>query len=107
MAQQYQVASDTEKNTIIDSSYGILKSKNSNFTIAQVFFSIGTLAYSSLFVMIDIVPEILGWFGIISAILYGLGNIINYFKNDSRILWNIGGLLILIYELVLGGWLLF
>ena len=107
IARQYSGTSGAEKNALIDLGRSILKSKNSNFTFAQILFSIGTLAYSILFVTIEVVPEIVGWFGIVASILYGFGNGIMLVKPKFKGLWNLGGLLILIFEIVLGGWLLF
>ena len=107
IARQYSGTSGAEKNALIDLSRSILKTKNSRFTIAQVLFSIGTLAYSILFVTYGIVPVIIGWFGIVATIIYGFGNGIILVKPNFKGLWKFGGLLILLFELVLGGWLLF
>jgi len=78
-----------------------------SFTFAQILFSIGTLAYSILFVTYGVVPAIIGWFGIVASILYGFGNGIILVKPNFKVLWNFGGLLILLFEVVLGGWLLY
>ncbi len=107
LARQYSVSSGTEGNALIDSGRGILKSKNSTFAVAQILFTIGTLAYSILFVISGVVPATIGWFGIVACIPYGLGNGIMLLKPDFKALWNLGGLLILLFEIVLGGWLLF
>jgi hypothetical protein len=107
IARQYSGTSGAEKNTLIDLGRSILKTKNSSFTFAQILFSIGTLAYSILFVTYGVVPPIIGWFGIVASILYGFGNGIKLVKPNFRALWNFGGLLILLFELVLGGGLLF
>lgn len=107
IARQYSGASGAEKNTLIDLGRSILKIKNSSFTFAQILFSIGTLAYSILFVIYGVVPAIIGWFGLIASILYGFGNGIVLVKPDFKVLWNFGGLLILLFEIALGGWLLF
>jgi hypothetical protein len=106
IAGQYSSTSGAEKNALIDLSRSILKTKNSIFTFAQILFSIGTLAYSILFVTYGVVPPIIGWFGIVASILYGFGNGITLVKTNFKILWNFGGLLILLFEIVLGGWLL-
>jgi hypothetical protein len=107
VADQYSRASSTEKDALSDSALAILKSKNSTFSIAQILFSIGTLAYSIVFVFyITVVPVFVGWFGIVASVVYGLGNGITHLRPDSKALWNLGGLLIWIFELVLGGWLL-
>ncbi len=107
IANLYSGASGSEKDTLSDSALAILKSKNSTFSISQILFSIGTLAYSIVFVISGVIPEIIGWFGIVSSIAYGLGNGIFIIRPNNRVLWNLGGLLIWIFELVVGGWLLF
>ena len=107
IARQYADASDAERSALSDLRLGILRSKHAYFTIAQMLFSIGTLAYSVLFVTYGVVPAIIGWFGIAASILYGVGNGINVAKPGFKVVWNLGGLLILLFEFVLGGWLLF
>ncbi|HEC38643.1 hypothetical protein LCGC14_1367770 [marine sediment metagenome] len=106
IARQYSGTSGAEKNALIDSGRNILKTKNSSFTFAQILFSIGTLAYSILFATYGVVPAFIGWFGIVASILYGTGAGITLVKPDFKVLWKIGGLLIFLYEIVLGGWLL-
>ncbi|MFW9824865.1 MAG: DUF4386 domain-containing protein [Candidatus Thorarchaeota archaeon] len=107
IANKYSDTSEVEKSKLIDLGNSILETKMSRFTFAQTFFSIGTLAYSILFITYGVVPIIIGWFGFVASIIYGLGNGIFRIKADFKILWNIGGLLILLFEVVLGGWLLF
>ena len=107
IANQYSSSIGTDKTELSDQALSMLKSKNSTFTFAQLLFSIGTLAYSIVFVFYEVIPVIIGWLGIGASIVYGLGNGIYRLKPDSKALWNLGGLLIFIFELVLGGWLLF
>ena len=107
MARKHSVSSDAEKTALTDSGRSIIKTKNAIFTFAQVLFSIGTLAYSILFATSGVVPELIGWFGIVASVIYGLGSGIKLVKTSFKALWSLGGLLILIFELVLGGWLLF
>ena len=107
IARQYSGTSGAEKNALIDLGRNILKTKNSSFAFAQILFSIGTLAYSILFVTYGVVPANIGGFGIVASILYGLGNGIQRVKPNFKVLWMIGGLLILLFEIGLGGWLLF
>jgi hypothetical protein len=106
IAGQYSGASGAEKDALVDSALSILKSKNSTFSYGQILFSIGTLAYSIVFVFYEVLPAAIGWFGIVASIIYGLGNGIACVRPNSKALWNLGGLLIWIFELVLGGWLL-
>jgi hypothetical protein len=107
MARQHAGAGGSEKSALIDLGRSILKTKNTVFTFAQILFSIGTLAYSILFATYGVVPEIIGWFGIVASIIYGFGSGIKLVKTNLKVLWSFGGLLILIFEIVLGGWLLF
>ena len=107
IAIKYSDASDPEKEVLINSSRSILKTKALRFSYAQILFSIGTFSYSILFVIYGVIPIFIGWFGVASSILYGLGNGIFHIKPNFKILWNIGGLLIFIFEAVLGVWLLF
>ena len=107
IAKQYSNTNNAEKDALIDLGRSILETKTSRFSFAQILFSIGTFAYSILFIAYGIVPIIIGWFGIISSILYGFGNMIFRIKSNFKVLWNIGGLLILLFEVILGGWLLF
>ena len=107
LATTYSDTSDIEKSALIDSSRNILKTKEFRFAIAQILFCIGTLAYSSLFVIYGVVPLIIGWFGIISSSIYGIGDIIFLKESNSKIVWSLGGLLVLIFEIALGGWLIY
>jgi len=106
IAIKYSDTSGAEKDALIELGHNILKTKEFRFVIAQLFFSIGTLAYSILFVTYGAVPLFIGWFGIVASILYGFGNGIFLKKPNIKVLWSIGGLLILLFEVVLGVWLL-
>jgi hypothetical protein len=106
ISKQYAEANGTEKKSLSDLTYKILKTKNSVFTFAQILFSVGTLSYSILFVTSGIVPELVGWFGIVASIIYGFGSGIKLAKTNIKAVWSIGGLLILIFELILGVWLM-
>jgi hypothetical protein len=106
LAEQYSKASGNQREAVASRGRGILRSKNSTFILAQILFSVGTLAYSTVFVAYELVPLIIGWFGVSAASVYGLGNCAYLVKPKFKALWNIGGLMIFIFELVLGGWLL-
>ncbi len=106
LAIKFSSNEDRENDKIIDSSRNIFKTKEFRFAISQLFFSIGTFAYSILFITYGIIPLFIGWFGIVSSVLYGFGSVIFLMKRDNKALWGIGGLLILIFELILGIWLL-
>ncbi|MEE8570519.1 MAG: DUF4386 domain-containing protein, partial [Candidatus Bathyarchaeia archaeon] len=90
LAREYSGIGGAENYSLISLGCSILKTKNSSFIFAQVLFSIGTLAYSFLFVTYGVVPEIIGWFGIVATISYGFGNGIKLVKPNFKILWNLG-----------------
>jgi hypothetical protein len=106
IARQYPGASGAEKNSLIDLGRSILKTKSSSFSFAQILFSIGTLSYSILFITYGVVPAVFGWLGIVASILYGFGNGIKLVKPNFKIL-GFGGLLAILFEVIIGGWLLF
>lgn len=106
MATQYRETSGAERRTLIESGRNILKAKNTVFTYAQVLFSIGTMAYCIVFVAYEAMPAFIGWSGIVASAIYGSGSVIKLLKDDFKAVWNIGGLLILLFELVTGGWLI-
>ena len=107
IAKQYSDSSDAEKITVSEAGLSILKTKHHRFTNAQMLFSIGTLAYSLLFVFYGVVPLLIGWFGVVAAILYGFGNVITVVKPRMNAIAGLGGLLIFIFETVLGVWLIY
>ena len=109
IAKKYSNSIGAEKKPLSELGLSILKTKNSVFAFAQILFSIGTLSYSILFATSEAVPvpAIIGWFGIVASILYGFGNGIILVKPNKAMKIFRVGLLILIFEVVLGGWLLF
>jgi hypothetical protein len=107
IARQSADAEGDERSELEDLRLEILRSKRANFLYAQILFSVGTLSYALLFAIEGVVPPLLAWFGVAAAMLYGLGDGLAIRSPDSRALWSVGGLLILIFEAVLGGWLLF
>ncbi|MBD3255796.1 MAG: DUF4386 family protein [Candidatus Lokiarchaeota archaeon] len=106
LAEKYLNAKEFKKDELVESGDAILKRKNQIFTFSQILFSIGTFSYSLLFALYEVVSIFIGWFGVISSIIYGCGNIIYLIKSGNKSVWNIGGILILIFESILGIWLL-
>ena len=107
IARQYSGTVGAEKKSLSDLARTILKTKEFRFTFAMTLFSIGTIAYSILFVIYGVVPPIIGWFGLVASILFGFGSGIILIKPNFKALGYLGGPLILLFEVVLGGWLLF
>ena len=107
IAKEYAEVNNERKNESIDAGLNSLKRKISIFTISQILFSLGTLAYSLMFVIYEAIPLYIGWFGIATSIVYGAGLTVKLVKPKFEILWKIGALLVIIFELGLGIYLLF
>ncbi len=112
ISRQYSGASGAEKEAVSDSCRTVIETKNYRFSFAQVLFAIGTLSYSIVFVTAGVVPSgvvivSIGWFGVVASLLYGLGNGIIITKPKNQVLAQLGGLLIFIFEAVLGVWLIY
>jgi hypothetical protein len=108
IARQYSASSGAEKKSLNELGHSILKTRNRVLAVAQILFSIGTLSYSILFATSEAVhvPAFIGWFGIVASILYGFASGIILVKPNKARKFFVMGLLILIFELVLGGWLI-
>jgi len=110
IAKKYSSASNAEKTSLSDLALTITKTKSSRFYFAMIFWAIGTLAFS---IVLVIIGNLIGWLGIIASIFIGFADGIKFLKSkveDSKIfkvLYPIGGLLAIIFEVILGIWLLF
>jgi len=113
IARKYSGISGAEKSSLSDLARTITKTKSSRFDFAMIFWSIGTLAFSIVLVTYGVVPAIIGWLGIVVSIFVGFADGIKFSKSkiqDSKVfkvLFPIGGLAAILFEVVLGGWLLF
>jgi len=107
IARQYSVAGGAEKNSLSDLGRTIFQTLNSRFTLSQFLFGIGTLTYSIVFVTYGVVPAIIGWLGLVASILVIFGNGLKLLKHSFKVLELFGGLSMILFEVILGGWLLF
>lgn len=105
LAKKYSGSSGAEKTSLSDLASTMTKTKSSRFAFAMIFWSIGTLAFSIVLVAYGIAP-IAGWIGIVSSILVGFGNGIKYVKSKKVLFESIGGLVALLFEILVGAWLL-
>ena len=103
----YTSSSEMDKQSVSDSARHILETKQYRFTFAQILFSIGTFAYSIAFAVYTILPIFIAWFGLVAAILYGVGNGIILLKPRINGLAGLGGLLVFLFEAALGVWLIY
>ena len=107
IARNYSNSNGAKKNSLGDLARTIFNTKDIRFKFAMVCWSIGTLAFSIVLVMSGIVPEIIGWLGIISGILVGFTTGINLAKPDSKDYTAIGGLSAILFEVIIGVWLVY
>jgi len=111
IAKKYSVSSGTEKNSLIDSYHTILKAKSFRFAFAMICWSVGTLAFSIVLVTyVGVAPPFIGWLGIAASITIGFANGAKLLKPDFKVyetMSSIFGLLAIVFELIIGGWLIF
>ena len=106
IARQYSGTSGAEKNSLSDSAHSIFKTKDTRFKFAMICWSIGTLAFSIVVITSGVVPEIIGWLGIVASILVGFGTGIKLVRPKFKF-EAIGALFAMLFEVIIGGWLLF
>jgi len=107
IARQYSRGSGAEKTSLSKLARTTFKTKDTRFKFAMVCWSIGTLAYSIVIVNSEVVPAIIGWSGIIASILVGFSTGIKLVKLNVKDFTTIGGLTAILFEVIIGGWLLF
>jgi hypothetical protein len=106
IAKRYTSASNSEKKSLSDSARSIFKGKDTRFKYAMLCWSVGTLAFSIVLVTSDVVPQSIGWLGIIASILVGFGTGLKIIKPNVKYT-EIGALSAILFEIIIGGWLLF
>jgi hypothetical protein len=110
IAKRYSATIDTEKVSLLELYRSILKTKSSRFVYAMIGWSIGTFAFSIVLITSGLTPLFIGWLGIAASILIGFGNVIKLVKPNLKayeVLSSIGGIVSILFELLIGGWLLF
>ncbi|MFX1590711.1 MAG: DUF4386 domain-containing protein [Promethearchaeota archaeon] len=110
IAKQYSATSGKEKESLSDSYRNILQTKSSRFAFTMISWSIGTLAFSIVLITYGVAPPFIGWLGIVASISIGFFNVIKLVKPNSKVyevLSSICGLLAILFEVLIGGWLLF
>ena len=111
IAKQYSVSSGAEKDTLFDSYRTILKTKSSRFAFAMICWSIGTLAFSIVLVAyVGAAPPFIGWLGIIAGSTIGFANVAKLIKPNFKVyetMSSIFGMLAIVFEVIIGGWLIF
>lgn len=106
IARRYSGAGGAEKKSLSDLARTIFKAKDTRFKYAMILWSIGTLAFSIMLATYEVVPQIIGWIGIAASILVGFGTGIKLVKPSFKVVV-IGALSAILFEVIIGGWLLF
>jgi len=107
IARKYSDSNDAGKKSLGNLARTIFNTKDYRFKFAMVCWSIGTMSFSIVLVISEIVPEIIGWLGVISSIFVGLTTGIRIAKPNSKDYTVIGGLLAILFEIIIGAWLLY
>ena len=107
IARQYSVTSGAEKNSLSDLARTILRTKDYRWKFTQLLWAVGTLALSIVLVTSGVVPPFIGWLGIGAGILGISYNGLFLLKHNFKVLLGIGGLFGILFEVSIGGWLLF
>ena len=101
IAKQYS-SSSSEKDSLSDLAKNLFNTKDQRFKFAMICWSIGTLAFSIVLAISEVVPAIIGWLGVIASILVGLTTGIKLAKPNSKDLTAIGGLMAILFEVIIG-----
>ena len=101
IAKQYS-SSSSETDSLGNLAKNLFKTKDQRFKFAMICWSIGTLAFSIVLSISEVVPAIIGWLGIIASVLVGLTTGIKLVKPNSKDLTAIGGLTAILFEVIIG-----
>ena len=105
LAERYSHADEASRASLRDSARAIFEAKERRFRVAMILWSIGTLAFSVVLVAHEIAPQVIGWLGIVSGILVGLGTGVKLARPELRVP-PVGALFAIAFEILIGGWLL-
>lgn len=106
-ANQYSSARDNEKDLLCDKGRIILETHQSKFSFGMIFWSLGTLTFSILFVLYHVLPPTIGWLGIVTSVSFAIGYGIKFIKPGFNFMIAIGGITAILFETIIGIWLLF
>ncbi len=110
IAKKYSNTSGTEKDSLFESYCSILRTKSYRFSYAMIAWSVGTFAFSIALIIYGLAPLYIGWIGIIASISIGTFDVLKLIKPNSKIYESVSsifGLVAIVFEILIGGWLLF
>ena len=101
IAKQYS-SNSSEKDSLSNLARNLFKTKDQRFKFAMICWSIGTLTFSIVLTISEVVPAIIGLLGIIASILVGLTTGTKLAKPNSKDLTAFGGLVAILFEVIVG-----
>jgi hypothetical protein len=105
LAREY-VSVNSDKETLRLVGDQILRTKNTGVDLGLLLLSIGAIAYCVMFVQSGAVPSWIAWLGLAAGVISVIGIVINFASRFSSIAI-IGMVLMMVFEISFGGWLLF
>jgi hypothetical protein len=106
VAENYLSATGTKAETLETTAQGIILMENWGVTFGLAFLALGALAYNILFISSKAVPQPLGWIGVVASILGIVGTLLGLVIPELLIVLTIGIIIMMLYELTLGIWLI-
>jgi len=105
LAREYALANSNRESLRLLGDR-ILWTKNTGVDLGLLLLSIGAIAYCISFVQSGAVPSMIAWLGLAAGILSAVGILIKFASGFSA-LAVIGMVLMMVFEVTFGGWLLF
>jgi hypothetical protein len=105
LAREYALA-DSNRESLRLLGDQILRTKNTGVDLGLLLLSIGAIAYCVSFVQSGAVPSMIAWLGLAAGIISATGILIKLASGFSA-LAVIGMVLMMVFEVIFGGWLLF
>ena len=106
VAQNFLSATGTKAVALETSAQSIILVSNLGVTIGLAFLVLGHLAYSILFVSSKAVPRPLSWLGVVASIIGIVGTLLGLVIPNLLFILTGGIIIVMLYEIVLGIWLL-
>jgi len=106
VAQNLLSATGTRAVTLETSAQSIILVSNLGVTIGLAFLVLAHLAYSILFVSSKALPRPLGWLGVVASVIGIVGALLGLVITDLLFILTGGIIIVMLYEIVLGIWLL-
>jgi hypothetical protein len=105
LARDYALA-NSDKESLISLGDQVLRTKNIGVDLGLLLLSIGAIAYCFSFVQSGAVPSMIAWLGLTAGVISSIGILVKVASGFS-VLAVIGMVLMMVFEVSFGGWLLF